>query len=279
MTQPLGQREYWNGAAGAQWVRRQAMLDTMLDPMTPPTIAALGDLAGRKIVDIGCGAGTTTFALEQAAGLGSSALGVDISEPLIAYAQERARQLQSAVRFKVADAGADALDGAPHDALFSRFGVMFFEEPARALSHMRAALKPDGVMAFVCWRGIEENHWNAIPAEAVMPLLPSKPPPPDPNAPGPLAFANPDRTRNFLTQAGWKNVTIEKWDGEITIAPTVQDAADFGVNMSAATRLIAGANIDRAVAVKRIAEKLTPLVGADGAVRGMAACWIVTARA
>jgi SAM-dependent methyltransferase len=276
---PPSQRDVWNGTTGETWVRKQTQLDGMLDAMTAPTIAALGDVAGRKVLDIGCGAGTTTFALEQAVGPSGAAFGVDISQPLIAYAQERARDMKSAARFTVADAGADALDGAPHDALFSRFGVMFFEEPVRALSHMRAMLKPNGAMAFVCWRGIDENRWNALPAEAILPLLPHKPPAPDPNAPGPVAFANPQRTRGLLVKAGWKNVMIEPWDGEIIIAPTVEDAADFGVNMSAATRLIAGANIDRAEAVKRITQKFAPLVTADGSVRAQAACWIVTAKA
>jgi SAM-dependent methyltransferase len=276
---PLTQRDLWNGPTGETWVRKQAQLDAMLDPMTAPTIAALGDITGRKIVDIGCGAGTTTFGLEQVVGPDGAAFGVDISAPLITYAQERARQMKSNARFAVADAGADALEGAPHDALFSRFGVMFFEEPVAALSHMRSMLRPSGAMAFVCWRGIEENRWNALPGDAILPLLPHKPPAPDPNAPGPVAFANPQRTRGLLVRAGWKDVMIEPWDGEIIIAPTVDDAADFGVNMSSATRLIASANIDRGEAVRLITEKLAPLVSADGSVRAQAACWIVTARA
>ncbi len=276
---PLKQRDLWNGATGETWVGKQAQLDAMLDPMTAPTIAALGDIAGRKVLDIGCGAGTTTFALERAVGPNGAASGVDISEPLIAYARERARQTNSAARFTVADAGADTLEGAPYDTLFSRFGVMFFEYPVAALSHLRASLKPNGAMAFVCWRGVDENRWNALPADAIAPLLPHKPPAPDPSAPGPTAFANPHRTRGLLSQAGWKNVTIEPWNGEIIIAPTVEDAADFGVNMSSATRMIAGANIDRAEAVKRIEEKFAPLVHADGSVRAQAACWIMTARA
>jgi SAM-dependent methyltransferase len=273
------QRELWNGPTGETWVRKQAQLDTMLEPMTAQTILALGDIAGKSVLDIGCGAGTTTMRLAKAAGLQGAALGADISDPLIAYAKQRAREEGSTARFIAADAGADFLPDAPYDALFSRFGVMFFEEPVRALAHLRAQATPGGAFAFVCWRGLEENRWNALPAEAILPLVPNKPPPPDPNAPGPVAFANPDRTRALMSEAGWKDMKFERWDGEIVIAPTLQDGADFGVNMSAATRLIAGANIDRAEAVRLIAEKMKPFVGADGAVRANAACWIVTAKA
>lgn len=279
MTQPaFGQRAYWNGPAGAEWVRKQALLDDMLAPMTPATVEALGDIAGRSVLDVGCGSGATTMMLAAAAGLQGVALGADISEPLIAYAKQRAREENSTARFVIADAGADFLPDTPYDALFSRFGVMFFEDPVRALSHLRAMTEPGGAFAFVCWRGIEENGWNAIPIDAVMPLLPNKPPPPDPDAPGPAAFANKERTHGLLTDAGWRAITIEPWDGEIVVGPTVAEAADFAANIGVA-RLTAGLNIDRAEIVRRIAEKMAPLASADGAVRAQAACWIVTARA
>lgn len=272
-TPAFSQRAYWNGPAGEEWVRKQALLDAMLAPMTPPTIQALGDIAGRRVLDVGCGSGETTITL-AAASVG--ALGVDVSATLIEYAQERARRAHSRARFLAADAGAATLPDAPFDALFSRFGVMFFEDPVPALAHLRAQIRPDGRMAFVCWRGIEENRWNAVPIEAVTPLLPHKPPPPDPHAPGPAAFANKDRTRGLLAGAGWRDIAIEPWDGEIVVGPTVAEAADFGANIGVA-RLTAGLNIDRAEIVRRVAERLAPLAGADGAVRAPAACWIVTA--
>lgn len=272
---PFSQREFWNGPAGAEWVRKQALLDEMLAPMTPATFEALGDIAGRRILDVGCGSGETTMTLAAKAG---AALGVDISEPLIGYAKERARRASSSARFLVADAGAAALPDAPYDALFSRFGVMFFEAPVPALAHLRAQVKPGGRLAFVCWRGIEENGWNAIPIEAVAPLLPHRPPPPDPHAPGPAAFADKDRTRGLLVNAGWRDVAIEPWDGEIVVGPSVAEAADFAANIGVA-RLTAGLHIDRAEIVRRVAEKMAPLASADGAVRAPAACWIVTARA
>ncbi len=278
MAQPT-QREFWNGAAGDQWVRRQETLDAMLEPMTAPTIATLGAVAGKSVLDVGCGSGETTMRLAKAAGLQGAALGVDISEPLIAFAKQRARDENSTARFIAGDAGADFLPDAPYDALFSRFGVMFFEDPVRALSHLRAQATPGGTLAFVCWRRLEENYWNALPAEAIMPLVPAMPPPPDPNAPGPAAFANQDRTRGLMRDAGWKDIAFNAWDGEITLAPTTDDAADFFVNMSGATRLIAAHNLDRGKAAALIKEKLKPLAGADGKVRATAACWIVTAKA
>jgi hypothetical protein len=82
-----------------------------------------------------------------------------------------------------------------------------------------------------------------------------------------------------MTDAGWKNVNFQRWDGEITVAPSIDAAANFMVNMTSASRLLAGAGIDHNVAVGLIADKLKPLAGADGKVRAPAACWIVTAKA
>lgn len=269
------QREFWNGPAAEQWVRRQDVLDAMLAPMTGPTMDALGTASGSSVLDIGCGAGTTTMLLAQR---GLKPLGVDISAPLVALAKQRAAAAGSSARFMEADAGATALPGAPFDALFSRFGVMFFEDPQAAFTHLHAQMKPGAPMAFVCWRGVAENVWNLIPMQAVLPLLPQAPPPPDPHAPGPMAFADVERTTRILTAAGWRDVRFTPWGGELVIGDDIEETADFMGGM-AVQRLIAGTNIDPAEVRKRVVNGLRPLAGADGVLRAPAACWIVTGRA
>ena len=56
------------------------------------------------------------------------------------------------VKFVRADATTYRFESAAFDLLFSRFGVMFFAEPARAFANLRTALKPSGRLAFACWR-------------------------------------------------------------------------------------------------------------------------------
>lgn len=272
--QPPTQKEFWNGPVGEQWVKRQEALDTMLLPMTAPTIAALGAHQGQSVLDVGCGTGTTTFMLARD---GARPLGADISAPMIAYAKQRAAQMKSGAEFIVADATLDAFPGAPFDALFSRFGVMFFEQPEIAFKNLHAQIKPGGKMAFVCWRGAAENPWQTIPVNAVVAMLPRAPPPMDPNAPGPMAFANPDRVRGILEGAGWKGVELQPWDGELTLGKTVDESSEFMAGMFA-SRIINEFGLDAADARRRVADALKPLAQADGAPRTAGACWIVTAR-
>ncbi|MET0547499.1 MAG: class I SAM-dependent methyltransferase [Caulobacterales bacterium] len=270
---PQTQREFWNGAPGDRWVQSQEMLDVMLAPMTGPTIDALRLPPAARVLDVGCGSGETTMLLAQR---GYEATGVDISEPLINHARRRAADAKSAARFVLGDAGALPHD-AQYEALFSRFGVMFFEEPIAAFKNLRALMKPDAQMAFVCWRASAENPWNLLPLQAVTPLLPKAPPPPDPNAPGPTSFADPARTRGILESAGWREIAFAPWDDEIKIGPDLATTADFMTNMGV-QRLLAEADVDLDVARRRVEDALAPLARADG-VYAKAACWIVTGRA
>ncbi len=271
------QREFWNGPAGAEWVRQQVMLDAMLEPMMTPAIDALGAIRGKSLLDIGCGAGTTSFALAQRGA--ARVLGVDISAPLVAHARGRAAASGASVRFLEADAGADNLPDGPYDALFSRFGVMFFDRPEAAFALLRAHLRPGARLAFVCWRGIEENQWFAIGPRAVAPLLSAAPPPMDPTAPGPMAFANPDRVRAVLSGGGWRDIVLTAWDGEMTVGDNLASTTEFVARNSATQRVLGGAAVDMDKARALIAEALRPLIGADGKLRTPGACWIVTARA
>jgi SAM-dependent methyltransferase len=100
------------------------------------------------------------------------------------------------------------------DAAFSRFGVMFFEDPAAAFTNIRRALKPGGRLAFACWRPMAENAWMNVPLTAARPHLPPMAPP-DPTAPGPFAFADAERVRTILTKAGFNDIAIDPFDSKV----------------------------------------------------------------
>src|SRR5690606_29155530 len=142
-------------------------------------------------------------------------LGADISAPMLEVARERAAQATGAqVSFLQADAQTHAFPKGGFDLAFSRFGVMFFDDPAAAFRNIGAALRPGGRLAFVCWRPMLENAWMATPLFAALPLLPPLPPP-DPTAPGPFAFADPDRVQAILGEAGFEAIDIQAHDQPI----------------------------------------------------------------
>ena len=167
------------------------------------------------MIDIGCGCGDTTLELARRVGAGGSVLGADISAPMLDVARRRAGEAGLAqASFVQADAQAHAF-AADVDAVFSRFGVMFFADPAAAFANIRRALKPGGRLAFVCWRPLPENPWMTVPFAAAAPLLPAAPPPPDPFAPGPFAFADPVRVRGILVEAGFADIAIDPHDEKV----------------------------------------------------------------
>jgi len=140
-------------------------------------------------------------------------LGVDISEPLI----DRARALaphDTPALFQVADASSTEFPEGTFDILFSRFGVMFFDDPMAAFAHMRRALKPGARVAFVCWRSMTENDWVRLPMGAIKSILPALAPP-HPEAPGAFSFGDQARVECVLTAAGHTDETVAPFDASI----------------------------------------------------------------
>src|SRR6185503_20850430 len=171
---------------------------------------------GERIVDIGCGGGDTTLALAERVQGHGFVLGVDVSRPLLQRATARAANTpEYPVRFVEADAAGYAFERGSFDALFSRFGVMFFADPAAAFANLRRALKPGGRMAFVCWRSEGENPIMTVPLTAAKKRIPVPPPPADPTAPGPFALADRARLERILQTAGFASIAITPHDERI----------------------------------------------------------------
>lgn len=207
------QIDYWNAKAGETWARFQEALDRQIAPLGDAGIRALAPRAGERILDIGSGCGQTSLALAQAVGRGGSVLGLDISQPMLEVARGRAKD-QPNLAFREADAQSDDFGQASFDAVYSRFGVMFFADPVAAFANIATKLVPGGRLTFVCWRPLAENDWMLVPLTAALPLLPPLPSS-DPLAPGPFAFADPERVTAILEAAGWHSVHIVPWDEQI----------------------------------------------------------------
>jgi SAM-dependent methyltransferase len=83
--------------------------------------------------------------------------------PLTELATQRARAASvTNAEFVVADAQTSTFADAAFDVIISQFGMMFFDEPATAFANLRRALAPGGLLAFVCWQGLEANEWLTV---------------------------------------------------------------------------------------------------------------------
>jgi SAM-dependent methyltransferase len=270
------QIDFWNSQAGETWARFQEQLDRQIAPLGLEAMRVLDPQPGEHILDIGCGCGQTTVMLAQRVGPAGAVLGADISRPMLGIARGRAVPAGAAPpAFREADAQSDDLGAAAFDAAFSRFGVMFFADPAAAFANIRAALKPAGRLAFVCWRAFADNPWMRIPMEAAQPLLPPAAPA-DPTAPGPFAFADPDRVRSILAEAGFTGVSLDPFDAEIG-GGDIEETVSLTFRVGPLSRALAE-NRDRVPAVAdAVREAVRPYATASG-VFMPSAVWIVQAR-
>jgi ubiquinone/menaquinone biosynthesis C-methylase UbiE len=277
--QNADQIAYWNGPGGQRWADRQQVQDILLAPILDILVDRAGPKAGERIIDVGCGSGATTIAFAKKVGPSGHVTGVDVSGPMLA----RARQGLPAdlpVDFVLADATVYPFVSASFDLLTSRFGVMFFADPALSFANMRKALRPSGRLAFVCWREPRENPFFMAPLQAAyrhVPKLPQQ----GPEDPGPFAFASEERVRRILAEAGFARVEMEPCPLmlDAAIGRGLDGAVQGALEIGPTSRALEDQPAEiRAAAAESIREALAPFAKGD-AVLLPASIWIVTARA
>lgn len=266
----------WNGAVGAKWVRDADRLDVMLRPFADAVLAAAKPAAGERVTDIGCGAGALSLAVAAA---GAISTGVDVSEPLIELARRRAATSAPGTRFVVADASEWKPEEAA-DVVVSRFGVMFFTDPASAFANIRAGMKPSGRLAFACWRSFAENNWASAPVSVALPLLKEPPAASPPGAPGPFSFADEQHVRRVLEDSGWSHIRLTPWDGLIEMpGASAKDTAAFMLEIGPLGRTMLDQQVDPEPVRQALVDWLRKMSGETGHTRLKAAVWIVEATA
>ena len=274
------QIQYWNETSGPKWVTFHELINTQLLPLGLRTMERARLVPGERVLDVGCGCGSTTLELARRVGPKGTATGVDISSVMLQRARRAATEagLQNAF-FENVDAQTHAFNASSFDVVFSRFGVMFFAHPDVAFSNLLKALRPGGRLAFVTWQAVHLNPWMCVPMMAAAQHI-SIPVPANPHAPGPFAFADAERVRGILSAAGFTDLGFEELQDTVTVAggsdidQTVQFLLQMGPT-GAAVREAAADALDAVTAAIR--EALQPYVTADG-VRMEAAAWIVTGR-
>jgi SAM-dependent methyltransferase len=266
------QIENWNGEGGARWVQAQKRLDALFEPLTRALFERAAPQPGERVIDVGCGCGDTSLAL---AALGADVLGVDVSAPMLARAHERGAG-RPGLRFLLADATDHPFEAASVDLVLSRFGVMFFADPVRAFVNLQRSQRPDGRLCVLCWQALAMNPWLAVPMQALQPFAPAAEPP-APGAPGPFAFADPERVTEILAAAGYHGVHVEPLVVPLRCGEDLDVAVELVRQIGVASRILATLPPEpHGAALAAIRQALRPAQTPDGVVLGSAA-WLVTA--
>lgn len=261
---------YWNGPSGERWVRAQERTDAMIGPMATAALADPAVRPGARVIDIGCGCGGSSLELARRVGPDGSVLGVDVSGSMLERARERAREAGlGQLRFVEADAQTHPLPSA--DVVHSRFGVMFFDDPAVAFANMRRALAPDGRLLAVVWQPPDRNAWLSEPAAVVSGIL-EMPEAGEEGRPNPFALADPETTRSILTEAGFERIELEPIEGAVRLGTSVEDAVDFVLKGVGAVAKVADAAPEdaRAAAGAALGEHFAKWSGESGVEAGAA---------
>ncbi|WP_114520213.1 class I SAM-dependent methyltransferase [Altererythrobacter sp. ZODW24] len=267
----------WQGQVGQTWSREWRRTDRSFAGLTDRLLQVARGMQIERALDVGCGAGELSLALARSHPQ-AVIRGIDISEELVEVARERASN--NNVKFAVMDAGEwDDASWKP-DLIMSRHGVMFFDDPVRAFSHLRMAATPEARLVFSCFQRFDNNPWltglaGLLPDGAVEKPAPGY-------RPGPFAFADRDFVSDTLSEAGWKNIEFEPVDFAYIAGAgddPVEDAVSYLLSIGPAAAAARALDHDeRALFIAKLRSYLSSRV--DGSIVALgAAAWIVTATA
>lgn len=270
------QMQLWNGSAGNAWVDLQEVLDALFEPLERSLVEAVVAGLKREVLDVGCGTGATTLAVAQRIGPKGRCVGIDISEPMLATARARAERLSVPATFLCADAQTYAFEPASFEMIISRFGVMFFEDPVRAFANLRRAVREDGELRLITWRGPAENPFMTTAERAAAPLLPELPPR-RPDGPGQFAFADEHRVRHILQESGWRDIDLQPIDFKCVLPEKALNV--YITRLGPVGMLLQKADEATRLRVAQVVRAAFDPYVHGTEVRFTAACWSVAARA
>lgn len=230
------ERDNWNGVSGQRWITDADGRDRIMTAVADMLLAAAHLQSGERVLDVGCGCGATTLAAARAVGSAGAVLGVDVSEPMLSVARQRlADAAIDNVTLLQADAQTHRFVGQGVDIAMSRFGTMFFDDPAAAFANIASALRPGGRLCIATWQPLIANQWLTIPGAALLRYGTL----PESGGPGPGMFAqsDPDTVDAVLTQAGFVDIGIR----------SVAVPLHLGADVNGATAHLADTGVGRAV--------------------------------
>ena len=238
-----GTDDGWGGDEAQLWVTEADRYDGQLAPFGELLFDRLRLAASDNVLDVGCGCGATTI---QVAKMSEAVVGVDVSEEMLAVGRQRADVAGVAnVEFVTGLAARHQFAAEAFDAIVSRFGVMFFDDPVAAFTNLHQVLRVGGRLTFVCWPGMEANPWLLVPGVAAAAHVPL-PPMTGAERPGMFSLADRDRLTTLLSTAEYNDIEIEPVSPPITLGGggSLEETVRFLLGTGIARALLDGAEPD-----------------------------------
>ena len=204
----------WQGDTGRRWAAASGTADAQFGRLSEAGYRALGSIEGLRVLDVGCGSGGTTAELAGSVGSAGRVVGIDPNPEVLEHARGACAGLP--VEFVLGDAQTHPFGDGEFDVVFSRLGVMFFEDPAAAFTNLRRATARQGRLVFSCWPTREFVPLLLLPLRALSGLV-ELPPPAPPGSPNPFSLGDVAATTALLERAGWHDIAVEevRWTVEL----------------------------------------------------------------
>ncbi len=197
----------WRKTASA-WSEHAELIAQMTRDATDALLQRLGAQAGERIVDLACGPGDPSLRLGSLVAPGGRVLALDGVEEMVRTTAQRAGSAGLCVAPIQSRGEQLPFKTGSVDALTSRFGIMFFDEPLRALEDALRCLRPNGRTVFAVWGPRENNAYFTVTVKALeesgFPAAPL-----EPGTKTPFEFSEPESLSALLRQAGFENVREE----------------------------------------------------------------------
>lgn len=276
--------EAWNGVLFDKFRHFRHVLTYGLSAHSDEVLRRRPFASGGRILDVGCGFGDTTRLIALQAASSGASIGVDCAARFIELANhELAERPVENASFFVADVECDELNG-PYDHVFSRFGTMFFNRPGAALRNIHRVLSLGGTLRMIVWRRREDNPWihdAELLVKQMVPVVSHEDTDQVHCGPGPFSMASADVTSELLSYAGFDRISFERFDTDVCIGRSIEEAVDFAMNLGPAGEIIRLAGKDgerkRGVVMEALSQLMSQRLRPDGVWAGSSS-WLVTAR-
>jgi len=273
----------WNEVLVPKWNKFRHLLSGNGEVHSSMAYEYFGIEPGDKVLDIGCGYGETCLEMGRMVGPRGEVLGLDCTEAFLDIAnRERDEAGLGNVKFILGDAQTYALPENYYDVVYSRFGVMFFQNIVYALKNAHKTLKPGGKLCMIVWRTLGDNPCWGMAKEIALKHLP----PPGDNAqtcgPGPFALADEETDRAMLKAAGFEKVDLFKRnDADVCMGTSLEEAIDFQILVGPSGEIIREASElgrEKLPEVREDMRKSMEKYMRDGGVYMPSSTWLIMAR-
>jgi ubiquinone/menaquinone biosynthesis C-methylase UbiE len=233
--------EAWNTVLFDKFCRFRHLIADGLSKHSDAALSRCRLPVGSRVLDVGSGFGDCTLLIARSVGPSGSAVGVDCAAKFVGAAEtDRRDQRVSNAQFVQGNVQECDLRG-PYDHAFSRFGTMFFADPAAAMRNVRATLKPGGRFMQIVWRRREDNPWlhdAELRVREIVPVVSHEATDEVHCGPGPFSMADADSVSTMLQGAGFERVSFERHDCDVCIGRDIDDAIDFAMSLGPAGEII-----------------------------------------